>query len=280
MRTPTRRRLFVVILSLAAAALACDQQNIAIVPVTPDHSTRQPPAATKTPKPHPPTATRPGPTETAPASPEPPPTATPAANYPAPVTQEPLTSEPAQPSETTVPPTEAPALPPSETPPPAQPTDTVPPPTIAPQNIQSMPIPAGATFTQKIVATSEGGEMVGDPGYLLDNRNVTWAALDGGHTTWIFDLGSVQKIGGVKVYAQKPRGGEPTTLLAIEVSNDGQNWQPVLVGTGNCGEPGCDVIPQMTFVEIGFNPVSARYLRMRSGPNRFGFAEVAVAIVP
>jgi hypothetical protein len=109
---------------------------------------------------------------------------------------------------------------------------------------------------------------------------VTWAALTGGHTAWVFDLSSVQKIGGVKVYAQKPFTGESTTLLAIEVSNDGQNWQPVLAGTGDCGEPNCDQIPQMTYTEIGFNPVSARYLRLRSGPNRFGFAEVAIAIVP
>ena len=93
-------------------------------------------------------------------------------------------------------------------------------------------------------------------------------------------IGTVQKIGGVKVYAQKPRSGEATALLAIEVSNDGQNWQPVLTGTGNCGDPNCDQIPQMTFTEIGFNAVSARYLRLRGGPNRFGFAEVAVAIVP
>jgi hypothetical protein len=143
-----------------------------------------------------------------------------------------------------------------------------------------MAIPAGAAFTQQMVVTSQGGEIIGDPGYLIDNRVVTWAAIDGGHTAWVFDLGSVQKIGGVKVYAQKPRGGEATTLLAIEVSNDGQNWQPVLVGAGDCGEPQCDLILQMTFTEIGFNPVSARYLRMRSGPNRFGFAEEAVAIVP
>jgi hypothetical protein len=178
-------------------------------------------------------------------------------------------------------PTEAPpAGAPTETPPAAPPTETAVPPTIEPQSIKPMPIPAGATFTQQMVVTSQGGEIIGDPGYLIDNRVVTWAAIDGGHTAWVFDLGSVQKIGGVKVYAQKPRGGEATTLLAMEVSNDSQNWQPVLVGAGDCGEPQCDLIPQMTFTEIGFNPVSARYLRMRSGPNRFGFAEVAMAIVP
>ncbi len=143
-----------------------------------------------------------------------------------------------------------------------------------------MPIPADATYTQQMVVTGEGGEMIGDPGYLNDGNILTFGALTGGHTAWIFDLGSVQKIGGVKVYAQKPYTGEPTTLLGIDVSNDGQNWQPVLVGSGDCGEPQCDVIPQMTYTEIGFNPVSARYLRMRSGPSRFGFSEVSVAIVP
>jgi hypothetical protein len=131
-----------------------------------------------------------------------------------------------------------------------------------------------------MVVTSQGGEIIGDPGYLIDKSTTTWAALTGGHTAWVFDLGSVQKIGGVKVYAQKPYTGEPTTLLAIEVSNDGQNWQAVLLGSGDCGEPQCDLIPQATSTDIGFNPVSARYLRLRSGPNRFGFAEVSVAIVP
>jgi len=239
MRTPAPRRLFVVVLSLVAAALGCARADVIISPVTPDFATRQPPT---------PTITTVPPTATATV-----PTARPAAATPVPPT---------------APPTQAP------------PTATTVPPTLAPQSVQPVPIPAGATFTQQMVVTGEGGQIIGDGGYLIDNRVITWAALEGGHTAWVFDLGSVKKIGGVRVYAQKPRGGEPTTLLAIEASNDGQNWQPVLIGSGNCGEPQCDVIPQMTFTDIGFNPVSARYLRMRSGPNRFGFAEVSIAIVP
>jgi hypothetical protein len=283
MSTPTRRRLFVVLLSLALAALGCARANSPIFPVTPDYATRQPPTATITPIPPTPTATVPSPTpEPATATPETPPTSVPEGEYPAQATSEPTAGAPTETSaDTPVPATEAPAQAlPSETPPPPPPADTAPPPTIAPQTIQPMAIPAGATFTQQMVVTSQGGEMIGDPGYLIDGRTVTWAALDGGHTAWVFDLGSVRKIGGVKVYAQQPRGSEPTTLLAVEVSNDGQNWQPVLTGTGNCGEPNCDQIPQMNFTEIGFNPVSARYLRLRSGPNRFGFAEVALAIAP
>ena len=284
MRTPTPRRLFAVILSLAAAALGCARADVGITPVVPDFSTRQPPTPTITTVPPTPTATVPSPTPApATATPEALPTIAPtSAGYPAPTSEEPATHTPpeAQPTE---PPAADTAVPPTAAPPtqPPAPTNTSVPPTIAPpQNIQPVPIPAGATFTQQMVVTSQGGEMIGDPGYLIDNRVVTWAALTGGHTAWVFDLGSVQKIGGVKVYAQKPNTGESTTLLAIEVSNDGQNWQPVLAGTGDCGEPNCSTIPQATFTEIGFTPVSARYLRLRSGPNRFGFAEVSVAIVP
>lgn len=282
MRTPAPRRLFVVVFSLVAAALGCARADVLISPVTPDFATRQPPTPTSTAAPPTPTATVPSPTP-APdtATPEAPPTS---AGYPAP-TSAPTEVEPTVALPTTVAPTEpaaaaTPVPPTAALPTQAPPTATNVPPTIAPQSFQPVPIPADATFTQQMVVTGEGGDMIGDGGYLIDNRVITWAALEGGHTAWVFDLGSVQKIAGVRVYAQKPRGGEPTTLLAIEASNDGQNWQPVLVGSGDCGEPQCDLIPQMTFTDIGFNPVSARYLRMRSGPNRFGFAEVSVAILP
>ncbi len=282
MRTPATRRLFVVALSLIVAALGCARADVLISPVTPDFATRQPPTLTSTPMPPTLTATVPSPTEApATATPEAPPTS---AGYPPP-TSAPADVEPTMAPPTTVAPTEPPAaetpVPATEVPPTeAPPTETSVPPTIPPQSNQAVPIPADATFTQQMVVTGEGGDMIGDPGYMIDNRVVTWAALDGGHTAWVFDLGSAKMIVGVRVYAQKPRGGEPTTLLGIDVSNDRQNWQPVLVGSGDCGEPQCDVIPQMTYTEIGFNPVSARYLRMRSGPSRFGFSEVSVAIVP
>ena len=284
MRNSASRRLLAVLLSLAAAALGCARADVGFVPVTPDYATRQPPTAT---------ITRVAPTATvAVASPtlEMPPTAAPASTgYPVPATAQ----QTEAPTPTLAAPTQAltqadvqapaqsPTLPPTRTPPAAKATATTVPPTIAPpQPGKPVAIPANATFTQKMAVTGQGGEMIGDPGYLIDGRTETWAALNSGHTAWVFDLGTAQKMAGVKVYAQKPRSGEATTLLAIEVSNDGQNWQAVLVGSGNCGEPNCDVIPQMTFTDIGFNPVSARYLRLRSGPNRFGFTEVAVAIVP
>ncbi len=268
MRNSASRRLLVVLLSLAAAALGCARADVGFVPVTPDYTTRQPPTAT---------ITRVAPTATvavASPTPEAPPTAAQQTQAPAATLAVP-SQAPTQAS------TVAATLPPTRTPPAAKATATAVPPTIAPpQPGKPVAIPANATFTQKMAVTGQGGEMIGDPGYLVDNHTVTWAALDGGGTAWVFDLGAIQKMAGVKVYAQKPRSGEATTLLAIEVSNDGQNWQAVLVGSGNCGEPNCDVIPQMTFTDIGFNPVSARYLRLRGGPNRFGFTEVAVAIVP
>ena len=288
MRTHAPRRLLVVILSLVAAALGCARADVLISPVTPDFATRQPPTPTITTVP--PTATAIVPTALpVPTAVVQPTTAPTSAGYPAPTSAstevEPTVVAPATVAPTTVAPTAPPAaatpVPPTAAPPTqAPPTTTTVPPTLPPQSVQPVPIPAGATFTQQMVVTGEGGQIIGDGGYLVDNRVITWAGLEGGHTAWVFDLGSVKKIGGVRVYAQKPRGGEPTTLLAIEASNDGQNWQPVLIGSGNCGEPQCDVIPQMTFTDIGFNPVSARYLRMRSGPNRFAFAEVSVAIVP
>ncbi len=281
MRHSASRRLLVVLLSLAAAALGCARADVGFAPVTPDYATRQPPTAT---------ITRVAPTATvAVASPTAEaPTAAPAnTGYPVPAgtlqTQAPTATLAAPTQVPTLAPTQAsaqsPTLPPTRTPPAA--TATAVPPTITPaQPGQPVAIPANATFTQKMAVTGQGGEMIGDPGYLIDGRTETWGALNGGHTAWVFDLGTVQKMGGVKVYAWKPRSGESTTLLAIEVSNDGQNWQAVFVGSGDCGEPNCDVIPQMAFTDIGFNPASARYLRLRSGPNRFAFAEVAVAIVP
>jgi len=266
--------------------LACARANLPIVPVTPDFSTRQPP--TDTPTSLPDTPTVPVPTDTAPpptevsqvteAAPTEPataesaavsPTAQPPSETPVPATPVPPTAVPA----TEVPATTAPTQPPAA-------TATSLPPTIPPQAVQPVAIPANATFTQKFSATNQGGEMIGDPGYLIDGKTVTWAALDGGHADWVLDLGTAQNVGGVRLYAQKPRSGDPTTLLGIDVSNDAQNWQPVYTGTGDCGEPNCDSVPQMKFVDIGFNPVSARYVRLRGGPTRFGFAEIAVAIVP
>lgn len=286
MPTPPLRRLIIVVLSLGAMTLACARANLPIVPVTPDFSTRQPP--TDTPTSLPDTPTVPVPTDTAL-----PPTEVSQVTEAAPT--EPATAESAAVSPTAQPPTETP-VPATPVPPTAVPATEVPattaptqppaatatslPPTIPPQAVQAVAIPANATFTQKFSATNQGGEMIGDPGYLIDGKTVTWAALDGGHADWVLDLGTAQNVGGVRLYAQKPRSGDPTTLLGIDVSNDAQNWQPVYTGTGDCGEPSCDSVPQMKFVDVGFNPVSARYVRLRGGPTRFGFAEIAVAIVP
>jgi hypothetical protein len=292
MSTPHARRWVVVIVSLVAAALACARAEVPIVPVTADFATREPPTATLTPlpatptvkapptkTPHPPTATSAGP-EGYPAQPT---VEAPATSAPAEASPTTGSSEPTQPlpADTQAPATETPAPLPTDTPMP--PTDTPVPtelPTIPPQVIEAVAIPANATFTQQLAITHEGGEMIGDPGYLIDGRTITWAALDGDHTAWVIDLGGSQNIAGVKLYAQKPRTNDTTTLLAIEASNDGANWQAVFAGSGDCGEPNCDVIPQMTFTNIGFNTVSARYLRLRSGPHRFGFAEISVAIAP
>jgi hypothetical protein len=293
MRIPPFRPLAVVLLSLALVTLACARANLPIVPVTPDYATRQPPTATSTSLP--PTATVPLPTDTAAPptdTPAAPPTAadtlaaptlTPAAASAAASPTSPARATTQAPAATSVPATAVPPTPtpthsaPTQTP---LPTPTAVPPTIPPQTGQTVSIPANATFTQKFSATNQGGEMIGDPGYLIDGKTVTWAALDGGHAAWVLDLGSAQNLAGVRVYAQKPRSGDPTTLLAVEVSNDGQSWQAVFTGTGDCGEPNCDILPQMKFVDIGFSPVSARYLRLRGGPTRFGFAEILLAVMP
>ncbi len=307
MLTPHMRRITACLLSLALAALACARAEVALVPVTPDYATRQPATVTLTPLP----ATA---TETA----QPTPTATeiskavPSETAAAPDTETPAApanGETSQaPTDTLAPPTETPAsaeAAPTDTPPAAPPgdtavpaTETLPPPTetvaptntpvpptdtpapIPPQNAQPTGIPGNAIFTQNYTVTHDGGAVVGDPVYLKDSNTYTWAALEGGHTTWTFDLGSPQNITGVRVYPQKPRTGEATTLLAIEVSNDGANWQAVIVGTGDCGEANCDTLAQMQYDAIGFRAVSARYLRLRSGPNRFGFAEVVIALLP
>jgi len=114
---------------------------------------------------------------------------------------------------------------------------------------------------------------------MTDNRTDTWASLRDGNAAWIFDLGSQQRVAGLKVWAQPDRG-EPTTLLSIQVSSDGTNWTTVYTGQGDCGAPNCDTLIQKDFVDLGFSATTAQFVRLNGGPSRFAFAEVQIAIVP
>ncbi len=189
-----------------------------------------------------------------------PPTATqPATNTPPPAATQPSTA------------TSAPAA--------TQPPATLPPPSGggggAPQ-----PIPGNAQLVQTFNATNEGGTVVGRPIDMADNRKDTWAGLRNGPAAWIFDLGTAQKVGGLKVWPQAVLG-EPTQLLSVQVSNDGATWVTVISGSGDCsGTPNCDALMQGQFIDLGFAATTARYLRLNGGPARFAFAEVQVALVP
>jgi hypothetical protein len=114
---------------------------------------------------------------------------------------------------------------------------------------------------------------------MRDRRTETWASLRGGDAAWIFDLGSPQNVAGLRVWAQ-PDANEPTTLRAIQVSGDGTVWTTVYTPSGDCGVPNCESLPQREFVERGFTPTAARFVRLNGGPTRFAFAEVEIAVLP
>lgn len=139
-------------------------------------------------------------------------------------------------------------------------------------------IPADATFTREFSVSREGGQLIGAPADLRDDQTLTWASLRNGPAHWVFDLGAAHELVGVRLYAHRD-GNEDTTLLGVEVSADGATWTPVRTGSGTCGDTAnCDVVEQETFVDLAFNPVTARYIRLLGGPTRFALAEVQIAI--
>jgi hypothetical protein len=142
-------------------------------------------------------------------------------------------------------------------------------------------IPPNATFLRPVGVTAENGTVFGEPKDIIDGREITWASLrnGAGNETFTFDLGSAQRVAGVKLLP-KYDGGLETTLQLIEVSADGQSWTSVYTATGDCGALACDVLPNGRPIEIGWNAVTAQYVRLRGGDSRFAFAEVQVAVVP
>jgi hypothetical protein len=241
------RRIVLAVLCLAGAGLACARAEMPIEPFDISLATR------------PPTPTEAG----APAEAS-------ATVLPAPAT----TAAPAAATATLTPPrptlTRTPAPPPSDTPEPL--------PTATPAPLAE--IPAGAEFTQQFTVSAEGETPLGVPGDLRDGRDITWASLRSGRGAWVFDLGRLQTVAGVRFIAH-PDGGDDTTLLGIDLSDDGSAWTTVHAASGTCGEvSGCDVIAQREPVEIAFGPASARYVRLRGGPTRFAIAEIQIAVLP
>lgn len=290
-----RRRLAplgLAVASLAAAILACARADVPITPGQPVISTpvliaEGAPAA-------------PGPTEAgsgypAPAAPTPEAAPTTGAYPPPAVAATPTEVPPTPTSVVQQPPTET--QPPTDTPPPTEtppPTDTP-----APATATSAPsatnapsatagptqppapqaIPGEAEFTQTFSVTSEGGAPYGRPSDMADGREETWATLRSGNASWIFNLESAQNVAGVRLFAQRD-GSDPTTLTKIDISPDGVTWVTVFTGSGNCGVPQCDTLVQREYTDIGFGTFRAQYVRLTSGPTRFAFGEVSIAVVP
>lgn len=310
MRTLTHRRVVVCVIVLVGAGLACARAEAPITPANPQilspravvarSETPAEAAPTDTPKPEAtpteefpaetvePTLTSepsdtpiPSPTSTNTLTPTStptsgPPTATftpirlPTATPQGPFSTRTPTSPPVSPTKTKVGPT------PTKTP------TLVKTPTPGP-TVGSTPggvLPPGSTLTQNVTVSYEGGTLFGRPQDMIDGRTTTWASLRGGNASWIFNLGSSRNVDGIRLYAHSD-GGDPTTLLAIEVSTDGSAWTAVYTGEGNCGGvPNCDTIQQEQYVDFAFGPVSVQFVRLRGGPTRFAFAEVLIALSP
>jgi hypothetical protein len=126
---------------------------------------------------------------------------------------------------------------------------------------------------------NDGGQVIGLPNDMKDGRPETWASLRGGNAAWVLNLGAVRTVLGLRVNAQ-PDFREPTTLTKIEISVDGNTWRVVLTGSSDCGVPQCDTLPQKVFTDLGFGAWQAQYVRLISGPTRFAFGEIQIAVAP
>ncbi len=287
MLKPATRRLTLLVLSLAAAALACARAEVAITPAAPlvaspvvvaQVLTSTPTVETKPPTLEAPMATvettptseipvTEGPTETPVIAPPPTDTPLPATDTPIP-TATPIPSDTPIPTDTLPPPADTQSGP-TATPTPLPPIGTNP-----------AGIPENAKFTQQFNVSNQGGSVFGRLQDIRDGRTETWASLRGGDALWIFDLGSPQNVIGLRVWAQ-PDAGQQTSLRSIEVSADGANWTPVYAGDGTCGDvTQCDFLVQKQFVDFGFGPVTVQFVRMHGGPTYFAFAEVKIALAP
>jgi hypothetical protein len=276
------KRFVVVIVSLFVAALACARAEVPITPATPqlqiveliDTPTASavgvPPSAT--------TAATDVATSVATETPSPtsviqlPPTETPT------ITETPVATDTAPPTNT-----RAPATATVRGAATATRVTTGPSPTAPPSGGRPQPIPANATLTQLINITYSGGTLFGETLNLIDRRTETWASIRESDGVFVLDLGAPQNVAGVRVYPKKD-GNDPVrsvvTLLRVEVSLDGGAWTTVLSGMGDCGVPRCDTLTPGAYVDLGFTPTKAQYVRLVGGPTRFGFAEIAVAVLP
>ncbi len=292
---PRGARLWLAPLGLALALLACARAEVPFSPGQPQVSTpmlavaRVDGAPTETPDAAEPVPTA-LPTESVGGYPPPADGAATGAGYPGPTaeaptptlviqqpptdtpppTETPLATDTPAPTETSVPATDTPA--PTATPEPSATVGPTQPP--APQ-----PIPPEAQFIQTLTVSHDGGVLVGRPQDMLDGRETTWASLRGGSAAWVLDLGALQNVAGVRLYAQRD-GSDPTTLTKIDISPDGSNWATVYTGAGNCGVPACDTLVQLDYTDLGFGTFRAQYVRVIGGPTRFAFGEVFVAVLP
>ena len=153
---------------------------------------------------------------------------------------------------------------------------TAPPP--SPTAAGPVDIPANAIFTQDLTVTAVGDTPIGAPADMLDGQTLTWASIRNGTGAWVFNLGGVSRVVGLRLTAQRD-GGQDTTIRGIDVSTDGVTWTEVYPATGTCGTTSnCEVLDQGTPVELGFGATTAQYIRVRSGPTRFALSEVEVAV--
>lgn len=144
------------------------------------------------------------------------------------------------------------------------------------------PLPAGVVLTRDYEVSNEGGDVIGTPGDMRDARELTWASLRGEGSAWVLTLREVRRVAGLRLFPQRDGNVDATvTLTRVEVSADGETWQDAYVPNGTCGvATNCLAMTPQAYQEIGLTPIEARYIRLRSGPTRFAFGEIEVAIAP
>jgi hypothetical protein len=150
--------------------------------------------------------------------------------------------------------------------------------TVEPSPTTPTGIPANAIFTQDLSVSAVGDSPIGAPADLIDGQTITWASLRNGTGAWVFNLGGPRNVVGVRLTAHRD-GDQDTTLRGVDISADGLTWTEVYRSGESCGgTANCQTIAQETPVELGFGPISAQYVRVRSGPTRFALSEVEVAV--
>lgn len=143
-------------------------------------------------------------------------------------------------------------------------------------------LPPGVLLTRDYEISNEGGDVIGTPGDMRDARELTWASLRGEGGAWVLTLRETRRVAGLRLFPQRDGANETAVAITrVEVSVDGTTWQDAYVPNGTCGAAAnCLSMAPQAYQEIGFTPVDARYVRLRSGPTRFAFGEIEVAIAP